>query len=78
MFHGPLSDVGNWETAQGGVDWWPAAFIWPADHAWCLASDTDPHWAGIGASSDTIHMLLGQQDLDVAAAERHLGGPFYM
>lgn len=78
LFHGPLSDVGNWETAQGVVDWWPAAFIWPADHAWCVASDTDPHWAGIGASSDTILMLLEQQHLDVVAAERRLGGPFYM
>lgn len=48
LFRGPLSAVGDW----GAAELWPGqprfdmsnpAFVWPADHAWCVAKDVDPH-----------------------------------
>ncbi|EFQ82328.1 hypothetical protein HMPREF0063_12490 [Aeromicrobium marinum DSM 15272] len=36
-----------------------AAFIWPADQAWCIACDVDPHWAGVGGSTEAIQALIG-------------------
>jgi hypothetical protein len=44
------------------------AFIWPADHAWCVANDVDPHWAGIGADVSAVSELLADPRLDVVAA----------
>jgi hypothetical protein len=70
LFCGPLSQIGEWTSPRvPGIND-PAAFIWPADHAWCIASDTDPHWAGIGASSHIVETLLVQHDLDVVASDR--------
>lgn len=25
----------------------PPAFVWPSEHAWCVACDVDPHFASI-------------------------------
>lgn len=81
LYAGTLSDVKEWEAP------WtpetlallhnPPAFVWPADHAWCLASDTDPHWAGIGADAATIRALTTRDDIDVVAADRYGRHPFY-
>ncbi len=55
LFRGDVSDLSEWDTS--GADHAPdreepiPAFIWPADHAWCVANDVDPHWAGIGGAS---------------------------
>lgn len=68
LFSGPLSDVGQW-CAQPTPDMPPAAFIWPADHAWCVASDVDPTWAGISGSEATISRLVAQTRLDIVAAD---------
>jgi hypothetical protein len=47
LFRGPLAELRRWDTAQG----WPGecrldvpepAFVWPRDHAWCVAKDVDP------------------------------------
>jgi hypothetical protein len=45
------------------------AFVWPADHRWCLAADVDPHYAGVGASEDAVHALLALPDLDVVRTD---------
>lgn len=55
----------------------PPAFVWPADRAWCLASDIDPHWAGIGADTATIRTLMTRDDIDVVPADRYARQPFY-
>lgn len=82
LFRGPLAEVGSWDTAQG----WPGqyrldavgpAFVWPGDHAWCVAMDVDPHWAGIGGSSALITQLTTDQRLDVAPADPTKEQPFY-
>lgn len=81
LFRGPVSDLGNW----GAADMAPGvsrhnlspAFVWPADHAWCIASDTDPHWAGIGASEEVVAELLTIPDLDVVEADPAHQQPFY-
>jgi hypothetical protein len=74
LFRGPLGDVGTWDTAQG----WPGrrrldaagpAFVWPADHAWCVAQDVDPHWAGIGGTRGLIARLITDPRLDVVPAD---------
>lgn len=73
LLHGALSDFGQWGVRETGHN--PAAFVWPADHAWCIASDVDDHWAGIGASAETIARLLTQTDLDIVTADPDSGAP---
>ncbi|MET8833536.1 hypothetical protein ABZV78_06430 [Micromonospora sp. NPDC004540] len=82
LFRGPLADVGTWDTAAG----WPGqrrlsnaepAFAWPADHAWCVAKDVDPHWAGIGGTRALITQLTTDPRLDVVPADPTQDQPLY-
>ena len=73
LLHGPLAGFGQWGVRETGYN--PAAFVWPADHAWCIASDVDQHWAGIGASTEAINRVLAQQDLDIVTADPDAGVP---
>lgn len=82
LFRGPLADVGAWDTAQE----WPGrcrldqaepAFVWPADRAWCLARDVDPHWAGIGGTPPLITRLMTDPRLDVVPANPAEDQPVY-
>ena len=87
LFHGSLAqakvwpegtptDVGLWgppEFAGGG----PPAFIWPSDHAWCVAADIDQHWAGVGASVPLIERLIGDPRLDAVEADPTEEQPAY-
>ncbi|MPY81037.1 MAG: hypothetical protein GEV04_21920 [Actinophytocola sp.] len=81
LFRGSLSEFGDW----GAADMWPGqprsdmppAFIWPADHAWCVANDVDPHYAGIGAAATAIDDLLSQPGLDVVPADPRAEQPHY-
>lgn len=82
LFRGKLSDFGDW----GADDRWPGqprtsmpcpAFMWPADHAWCIASDVDPHWAGIGAGTAALEQLLATPNLDAVRADPLAGQPAY-
>ena len=82
LFRGPLAEVGTWDTAQG----WPGecrldqtepAFVWPADHAWCVARDIDPHWAGIGGHQALITQLTTDPHLDVIPADPTKDQPLY-
>jgi len=83
LFRGPISDLGDW----GAADEWPGeprrhmpppAFIWPADHAWCIANDVDPHWAGIGASIPAIDELLADPRLDIVRDDPSQEQPYYL
>jgi hypothetical protein len=67
LFHGSLSELGSWDETFGRSAQ-PPAFVWPADHSWCLAKDVDPHWAGIGAGQAAIETLLKSPELDVVPA----------
>ncbi|MCC3283593.1 hypothetical protein [Arthrobacter caoxuetaonis] len=53
------------------------AFIWPSDRVWCVTSDVDPHWAGIGAQQSLIDPLLTEPRLDVVRVEPNEKLPFY-
>ncbi len=74
-----VSEVGDGDLSPGRL--WPdmpdPAFIWPADHAWCLANDVDPHWAGIGAKASAIDALVADPHLDVVPADPRLRQPSY-
>ena len=69
LFRGAPSDLSDLPD--------PAAFIWPADRAWCIAHDVDPHWAGIGADTAAIDQLVSDARLDVVPAEPGAPQPFY-
>lgn len=82
LFRGPLAETGDW----GAADMWPGqprfgmpgpAFIWPTDHTWCVASDVDPHWAGIGADQSVIDQLVADPRLDVVPADPSRQQPAY-
>jgi hypothetical protein len=61
------------EFSRGGAP----AFVWPADHAWCVAADIDPHWAEIGASAPLIERLSGDPRLDAVEADPTAEQPAY-
>jgi hypothetical protein len=77
LLHGSLTDLGSWDETLGGAGYHPPAFAWPADHSWCLASDVDPHWAGIGAEQAAIDALLNAPELDVVPARPTEPQPTY-
>ncbi|MFD1825565.1 hypothetical protein [Mumia zhuanghuii] len=64
MFGGALGEIGQWgdDPGHGGIGG-PHLF-WPADHAWCVASDVDGdgserdiRWVGVGGTSALIEAL---------------------
>ena len=82
LFRGPLAEIGTWDNAQAWPGRWrldeaEPAFVWPADHAWCVARDVDPHWAGIGGHTLLIEQLIADPRLDVVLADPTTKQPFY-
>ena len=79
LFRAAMSEFGEWGAAPTGpdVEMPVPAFIWPADHAWCVARDVDPHWAGIGAGAAAIDQLLADPALDVVSADPWQDQPEY-
>jgi len=71
LVRGPLTDLlgsaPEW-LAPYLVDGLPA-FVWPADRAWCVARDVDPHWAGIGGTAALVSRLVTDPRLDVVPAD---------
>ena len=47
---GEPAKAGVWGLPEFSLGGTPA-FVWPSDHAWCVAADVDPHWAGEGRPS---------------------------
>ncbi|GIF00011.1 hypothetical protein [Paractinoplanes rishiriensis] len=76
LFRGPLSDVGDWDGMPQLRDA-PAAFVWPADRAWCVAHDVDPHYAGIGGTRQMISALTGDPALDAIPIDPAAEQPHY-
>jgi hypothetical protein len=72
LYRGPLGNAGD----ASPTDMWPA-FVWPADRAWCVARDVDPHWAGIGADAQVIEQLVTHSQLDVVLADPNQAQPTY-
>ena len=72
-----VSEVGHLSPGRLWPDMPDPAFIWPADRAWCLANDVDPHWAGIGADASAIDNLVADPRLDVVPADPRQLQPSY-
>ncbi len=73
VFTGRVAEVGQW-PARPPRPGWPAdlpqaAFTWPADHAWCIASDVDPDWFTVGGSRALVDAVLTHPDLRAEPAE---------
>lgn len=82
LFRGRLADFGDWGAADRlpgmpRTDMPNPGFVWPADHAWCVANDVDPHWAGIGATAAAIEELLATPGLDIVRADPTVPQPEY-
>jgi hypothetical protein len=82
LFQGHASELGEWgasasETRGRRPEFPDPAFIWPADHAWCVANDIDPHWAGIGASTEAMGQLMADPRLDIVLVDPTLDQPYY-
>jgi hypothetical protein len=80
LFRGSLSEFEDWGAAeawpgQPRVDMPEPAFIWPADHSWCVANDVDPHYDR--ASSAAVEELLEHPVLDVVSADPRVEPPAY-
>lgn len=78
LFRGPLRGIDTFARDFGsGRQVAPPAFVWPADHRWCFASDVDPHWAGIGAEQAAVNALMADVDLDLVPARSDAPQPLY-
>jgi hypothetical protein len=82
LFRGPVMSLGDWDLPDPGPGWQrmgmpEPSYVWPADHAWCVAKDVDPHWAGIGADADVIDELIGDSVLDIVRADPAQRQPYY-
>ncbi|WP_433306913.1 hypothetical protein ACQP2F_22075 [Actinoplanes sp. CA-030573] len=77
LFRGPLAEVGAWGMPESLPDETAPAFVWPADHAWCVALDVDPHWAGIGGRELLVERLTTDPRLDVVRADPAASPPAY-
>lgn len=63
LFRGALSDLGDW--GDGVKDRAPdPAFMWPADHSWCVTRDVDPHFAVIAGSAEAIELIISDPRID--------------
>jgi hypothetical protein len=69
VFVGPLADAGRWGAASYGHgiprDINSPNLLWPTDHAWCVATDIDTTWTGIGGSAALADDLLADERLEV-------------
>jgi hypothetical protein len=69
LFAGPLSDAGRWGAASFGHgiprDINSPNLLWPADDAWCVATDIETTWTGVGGSAALTGDLLRDPRLEV-------------
>jgi hypothetical protein len=81
LFRGTLTDFSDWDvqiaTHLHDTGAPTPAFVWPADHAWCVTSDVDPHFASIGASSAAIDRLVAIRHIDVVDDNPDTEPPYY-
>ncbi|MET4046302.1 MULTISPECIES: hypothetical protein [unclassified Rhodococcus (in: high G+C Gram-positive bacteria)] len=68
LIRGTLADYEHWNSANPALwaygDTPDPAFIFPADHAWCITNDVDPHFATIAATAEAIDEILGNDQID--------------
>jgi len=80
LFRGTTRDLGDWgpTVALRPHEQAPVpAFVWPADRAWCVTRDVDPHYAGVGAARAAVEVLVRDPVLDVVLADPAQAQPHY-
>jgi hypothetical protein len=81
LFRGTLADYADWNSNNPAR--WPygdcpdPAFIWPADHAWCITNDVDPHFASIGADAEAIDLIVADQRIDAVVDDPARERPYW-
>ncbi|MGH1563431.1 hypothetical protein [Mumia sp. DW29H23] len=76
LFEGPLAEAGHWggHPAHGWIN--SPNLFWPADRAWCAATEIDLPWTGIGGSQALIDELHADDRFDVVHADPHRDQPY--
>lgn len=82
LFHGTLADFSDWNSQIEALllddhDAPTPAFVWPADRAWCLTCDVDPHFATIGGTADAIDTIVALREVDVVDDDPDREPPYY-
>lgn len=81
LLRGGSADLQAWRAPQWpnkyGDDLPTPAYVWPADHAWCVTQDVDPHFATIGGAAAAIDAVLGIDGLDVVRDDPAVEPPLY-
>jgi hypothetical protein len=67
VFAGPIEGAGS-NLSGSHIGWQSANLWWPADHAWCVATEIDNAWTYVGASRRCIDTILA--DGRLGASER--------
>lgn len=81
LFRGTLADYADWNNSDPAR--WPygyspdPAFIWPADRAWCVTNDVDPHFATIGADVEAIDQIVADQRIDAVLDDPEQEPPYW-
>ncbi|OLP67413.1 hypothetical protein BJM39_00330, partial [Salmonella enterica subsp. enterica serovar Javiana] len=74
LFRGPLVEAGRWGAADLVPGWTRRInspnLMWPADHAWFVATEIDLPWTGIGGSAALVEDLLRADRLNVTPVRR--------
>lgn len=76
LFEGPLAEAGDWEghLVHGWIN--SPNLFWPADRAWCAATEIDLPWTGIGGSHALIDELHADDRFDVVHADPEGDQPY--
>jgi hypothetical protein len=81
LLRGALADYADWNSTDPVR--WPfgdcpdAAFIWPADRAWCVTNDVDPHFASIGAGAEAIDRIVVDRRIDAVFDDPECEPPYW-
>ncbi|MGH7174884.1 MAG: hypothetical protein ACREGR_00810 [Minisyncoccia bacterium] len=67
LFEGPLSSASAFESAS---HWHhqSANLWWPADRAWCVASEIDLQWTYVGGSAELVNRILTDDRIEALPA----------
>lgn len=66
LYSGPLSSVGmlGWRSANGAFFPQSPNIFWPADHAWCVASEIDLFCTMVAGSEALAEALMSDSNLE--------------
>jgi len=65
LYEGPVEAITATASLGHGQT---ANLAWPADHAWCLASEIDLAWTYVGGSGPLVERLLGDERIECLPA----------